>query len=126
MSDILSAISVFLVFLTFLLKTIDEDISFLIKERNPLPDKPIETRSFKNRSYKLLFLKAIPITFIYSATAYCLLPKTIHLMRHGRIDFWTFDPLNTLFIFIELGIIALAIYAGYKTIKLVSKIKSVK
>jgi len=56
MSDILSAISVLLVFLTFLLQIIDKEISAILKERNPFPDKPNEIKVFKTRLNKVLFI----------------------------------------------------------------------
>ena len=126
MSDLLSAISVLLVFLTFLLQIVDKDISAVINKKNPFADKTNEIKLFGRELYKVLFLKSIPITLIFLITAYSILPKTIFLMRNGRVDFWGFDTLNTLFIFIQCGVIGLTIYSFYKTIKLIQKIYSLK
>ncbi|MFL5741386.1 MAG: hypothetical protein ACJ75B_14275 [Flavisolibacter sp.] len=126
MADLLSAISVFLVFLTFLLQIVDRDISAMIKESNPFQDKINDKKVFRKRLFKALFLKSIPITLIYLITAYSLLPKVVYLIKYGKIDLWNFDPLNTLFIFIQFGVTALFIYSAYKMAELIRKIRSVK
>ncbi len=125
MSDLLSAISIFLVFITFLLRIIDEEVSGVIIAVPPFKDQKNQIKSFVNRLYRLLFFKAIPINIIFLITAYSIFPKTIHLISDGKIDLWNFDPLATIFIFIECGVIGLSVYATVKTVQLILKIKSV-
>lgn len=122
MGDLLSAISVFLVFITFLFQAIDKEISAQIAAITPDVNKIIERERFKKKLKNLLFLKSIPISIIYTLTSYTLLPKSISIIRNSKIDFWNFDPLNTIFIFIECGTIGLTAYSIIKMYQLIRKL----
>lgn len=123
MADLLSAISVLLVFLTFLLNGIEKDVNEKILQRKPNEAQTEARRKFNIDILKLLFLKTLPLTLIYIATFYSLLPKAFHIMRISKFAFWYFDELNTIFIFIEIGLLCLTIFASTKVYQLYKKYK---
>ncbi|MCZ7609665.1 MAG: hypothetical protein M5U17_05815 [Ignavibacterium sp.] len=123
MSDILSSISVLLVFLTFLFNAIEKEVSEKIIQRKPEVQQTEARRQFNNELLKLLFLKTLPVTIIFIITFYSLLPKAIHIITTSKFSFWQFDELNTIFVFIELGLLGLTIYATTKTVQLIKKVK---
>lgn len=124
MGNLLAAISVLLVFLTFLFQSIDKEVSGKIDKPIPDVNKTNERARFKSELRKLFFLKSLPISIIYLTTTYSLLPKTVYILHHSKIDLWSFNPLNTIFVFIEYGLVGLTLYAILKTIQLYKKINS--
>lgn len=123
MGDILSAISVFLVFLTFLFNSIEKEITEIIGLRKPEIAQIERRKQFNNELLKLLYLKALPISIIYSVTFYSLLPKVVNILMTSNFSLWQFDALKTIFVFIEIGLLGLTIFAIIKTIHLVEKLR---
>lgn len=121
MSDLLSAISVLLVFLTFLLNEIQKEVSLILAERKPSQAQKQDRKSYNGRIFSLLFFKAIPIAAIFIIAFYILLPKTITILLSSKITFWGFDELSTIFVFIELGLFGLSFFAISKILKLIKR-----
>jgi hypothetical protein len=121
MADLLSAISVLLVFLTFLLSGIEKDVTEKILQRKPTEAQKEARRHFNNDILKLLLLKTLPVTLIYIATFYSLLPKAVHILATSKLSFWHFDELNTIFVFIEIGLLGLTLFASTKVLQLIKK-----
>lgn len=124
MADLLAAITVLMAFLTFLLQAIDKDIVKKIGEPIPNVNKIIERLKFKRELRNLLILKSIPISLAYGITAYTLFPKSISIIIHSKIDLWNFDPLTTIFVYIEFGAVLLMIYSIVKAVQLGRKLFS--
>jgi hypothetical protein len=124
MADIiLSALSVFLFFLTFLLNSIEKEVSDILSTRKPEAAQTDKLTRYKGDLKRIFFLKTLPISIIYLITFYILLPDTVKIISTSNINFWDFDELKTLFVFIELGILGLTIYATMKAYKLFEKLK---
>lgn len=123
MADLLSSISVLLVFLTFLFNTIEKEVTEKIAKRKPETQQTEARKQFNNELWKLLFLRTLPVTIIFIITFYSLLPRAIQILTTSKFSFWNFDELNTIFIFIELGLLGLTIYASTKTIQLIKKVR---
>jgi hypothetical protein len=121
MADLLSAISVLLVFLTFLLSGIEKDVSEKILQRKPTEAQKEARRQFNNEILKLIFLKILPVSLMYIATFYALLPKAILILTTSNFSFWHFDELKTIFVFIEIGLLGLTIFALTKMYQLMKK-----
>src|ERR1700689_2049817 len=124
MADLLSAITILMVFLTFLFQAIDKEITNQINKPLPNVNKSMERKDLKIKLRNLLILKSIPITLVYAITSYTLLPKSVSIIHHSKINFWNFDPLNTIFIYINVGAIMLTIYSTVKMIQLIKKLIS--
>lgn len=122
MDDLLSAISVLLVFLTFLFNSIEKEVSEMISQRKPEIEQIEKRKLFNKELWKLLFLKTLPVTIIFVITFYSLLPKAFSIINASYLSFWDFDALNTIFVFIEIGLLGLTIFALSKTIQLINKI----
>lgn len=122
MADLLSAISVFLVFLTFLFNSIEKEINETLATRKPEIEQKENMKQFKKYIRRVTLLKTLPITLIYLVSFYTLLPSTIDILRTSKLNLWHFDELKTLFVFIEIGILGLAVYAAIKTWQLFTKL----
>lgn len=122
MADLLSAISIFLVFLTFLLNSIEKEVSDILSKRKPEVAQTDRLIRYKSDLKRIFYLKTLPISIIYLITFYILLPDTVKIISISTLDIWDFDELNTLFVFIELGIFGLTIYVILKTYQLFEKI----
>jgi hypothetical protein len=123
MADLLSAISVFLVFLTFLLNSIEKEVSDILSTRKPEVAQTDRLIRYKSDLKRIFYLKTLPISIIYLITFYILLPDTVKIISISILNIWDFDELKTLFVFIELGILGLTIYSFLKTYQLFEKIK---
>lgn len=123
MADLLSAISVFLVFLTFLLNSIEKEVSDILSTRKPEAAQTDRLTRYKSYLKRIFYLKTLPISIIYLITFYILLPDTVKIISTSTLNIWNFDELKTLFVFIELGILGLTIYAIMKTYQLYEKLK---
>ena len=121
MADLLSAISVLLVFLTFLLNGIEKEVSENVLKKKPPAAQKEARNQFNNDTLKLLLLKTFPVTLIYIATFYSLLPKAVRIITTSKFSFWNFDELNTIFVFIETGLLGLTIFATTKAYQLIKK-----
>jgi len=121
MADLLSSISVLLVFLTFLFNSIEKDVTEKINQRKPEPAQTMKLRQYYNELWKLIFLRTLPVTLIFIVIFYSLLPRTIHIIITSEVAFWQFDELKTIFVFIEFGLLGLSIYATKQTIQLLKK-----
>lgn len=121
MADLLSAISVLLIFITFLLNAIEKEVNENISQKKPPIAQAEARKNFNRGTLKLLLLKTLPVTIIFIATFYSLLPKSIRIITTSSISFWDFDELNTIFVFIETGLIGLTIFAILKAWQLICK-----
>ncbi|WP_035648998.1 hypothetical protein [Flavobacterium sp. ASV13] len=121
MADLLSAISVLLVFLTFLLNGIEKDVTEKVAQRKPTEAQTDARKQFNNDTLRILWLKTFPVTLIFLVTFYSLLPKAIHLVTTSDFVLWDFDELNTIFIFIEIGLLGLTIFSITKAYALIKK-----
>jgi len=121
-NDILSSISVLLVFLTLLITYLSTELKQILDESKPEKSRVKERLKFLKKLRFILFLKSIPITFIFLVVTYTLFPQSINILCTSNIDLWNFDTLKTIFILIELGLIGLSIYSALQTLKLVKKL----
>ena len=121
MADLLSAISVLLVFLTFLLNGIEKDVSGRIIQRKPAAAQAEARRQFNNEILRLIWLKTFPVTVIFIVTFYSLLPKAVHILTTSQLKLWNFDELNTIFVFIETGLLGLTIFTVTRVYQLFNK-----
>lgn len=121
-SDILSSISVLLVFLTILVTYLSTELRSAIED--PKPDKS-QTKARRKAVAKLRFTllaKAIPITIVFIIITYTLLPQTVEILKSSRISLWNFDSLSTIFIIIEVGLLGFTSYSFAQTIRLIRKL----
>lgn len=121
MADLLSAVSVLLVFLTFLFNGIEKEVSEQLAKRKPTGAQVEARRQFQKETLKLLLLKTFPVTIIFIVTFYSLLPTALHILTTSRIALWSFNELNTIFVFIEIGLFGLTVFAIIKLVQLIRK-----
>ncbi len=126
MADILSAVSVLLIFLTFLLNVLEKQISEKIQSKPPEKAQIQKYKSYKEDIVKLLLLKSFPLTLIFICTFYSLLPLSVQIISISSLNLWNFDELNTIFIFVEVGLFALMVISILKLFDLIKKISNLK
>lgn len=124
MSDILSAISVFLVFIGFILSNINKTIEIILKKEKPTGAQKTALEKYRKEICNFLKFQLVPIQIVFAVTFYLLLPHTIKIITDSRLSVWNFDILNSLFICIEGGILLLACYIGFKIKEIMSLLKS--
>lgn len=124
MADLLSAVSVLLVFLTFLLTSIEKEVSVKCAQRKPEKAQAQDRIIFNRELFQLLLLKVVPVTIIYCITFYSLLPKAIHILVSSSFNLWNFDELSTIFLFIEIGLLGLTFFAIIKLLQLIKKLRA--
>ncbi|WP_147379538.1 hypothetical protein [Culturomica massiliensis] len=117
MAETLSAVSVLLVFLTVLLSSIEQNVETILSKR-PQQEHKDKMRKYKRKIKNILCFKLIPISLIYTIVFYTLLPSTIEIISVSTFSFWHFDTLNTIFVFVEVGLLGLVIYSISKVITL--------
>lgn len=122
----ISAISVFLFFLTFLFNSIDSRTTTILEERVPERTQHDKLRKYLRKLNLLIFLNALPTTLVYLATTYLLFPDCLNILKKSTFSLCHFDVLATLFIFIELGLLGFAIYALTRTIELLIHRNNIK
>lgn len=123
MGDLLSALSVYLVFLTFLLNSLEKEVSDILSQRKPEAAQTDKIKRYTADLKRILYFKTFPISIVYLTTFYILLPETIAIIKSSKANLWDFDELKTLFVFIELGILGITIYTLIKLSQLFKKNK---
>jgi hypothetical protein len=123
MADLLSAVSVLLVFLTFLFNGIDKEVNESLQKQKPDPKQKVARKTFQRNLTRLLYLKLLPVATIFFGVFYSLLPEAVNIICISRVDFWNFNELNTIFIFIVVGLLGLGFYAMAKIFELVRFIR---
>lgn len=117
MADLLSAVSILLVFLILLFNGIEKEINEFLLKRKPT-DAQTEAKKQWVKEINRLLIKAIAVTMIYTLIFYALLPKTIYIISTSSFVLWNFDELNTVFVFIELSLLGLTVFAITRTSQL--------
>jgi hypothetical protein len=121
MNDVLSAIGVILVFLTFLLGSIQTEISKILEEKRPEVSQSAQVEIYKSKIRNTLYLKSLPISIVFAIISYLLIPSCVKIFKESCFDIWNFDVLNTIFIFVEIGLISMASFSIYKSVELAKK-----
>ena len=121
MNDILSAIAVILVFLTFLLESIQIEISKILEEKKPESSQIAKIKIYRSKIKNILLLKSLPISTTFFIVTYILIPSCVKIIANSHLDFWNFNVFNTIFIFVEIGLIGMTCFSIYKSVELVKK-----
>jgi hypothetical protein len=121
-NEILSSISVLLVFLTILVTYLSTELNAILEEAKPVKERKTEREKFFKRLRFILIIKSLPITLIFLLVTYTLLPTTIEILQTSKLSLWDFDSLKTIFVIVELGLVGFTIYSFIQTIRLVKKL----
>jgi hypothetical protein len=121
MSDILSSISILLVFATiafdiFMKKAHD------FQNEEELDSEATERIKSKMKRKKLLIKEFIFLLVSLIILFYVQLPTTVNILKNSIFSIWNFETVSTLFILINLGILIILVISFIKLIKII-KIK---
>jgi sterol desaturase/sphingolipid hydroxylase (fatty acid hydroxylase superfamily) len=124
LSNILSAISVILVFLTILFDFLCKEIYVLVGKKKPLEKEDQYKRELLN-DYNRTIFKNLMLSIAFLVLAFTLLPTTIVILQNSVFDIWRFDVLKTLFTFIYLFIVLFGVLSVKMNIRLLKRKKNV-
>ena len=111
MENILVAISVWIVFLTYWLNMLEGQVTQLFEKERPVVGPQGRIDEYNNEAKKICG-KLIFITMIYVISFYILLPETVNIVKNSSFSLWNFDASKTIFVLIEAGLLGLAVYAA--------------
>lgn len=117
MADLLSSISVFLVFLVYLFGAVGSAANQKLNSEMPSAKQTENRRRFASDVLGSIY-QTLAATVAFFVTFYVLLPRTIDIIATSNFNAWKFDELKTLFVFIEIGILVFSIVTGWKAFKL--------
>jgi hypothetical protein len=124
-SNILSSISILLVFITVFVDLNSKEVGTLISSKLPLPHEDSYTseliNSFKKSIIKSLFLMIFSISIVYS-----IMPVIVDIIMSSKISLWYFDIQNTLFILMFIGIVALAFISLSSCVSIIKRYIEIK
>ena len=117
MSDLLSAISVLLVFLTLLLSGMQSESDDILATMPPPAAQTANYAAFRKRVTRQIF-KTFAITLIFLVICWILLPRTCGILRTSRFSPWHFDELPTIFVCIETGVLGMSVFGSIYIVRL--------
>lgn len=119
MSDILSSLSIILVFVTIALDIFIKEAEAFANKNKPDSSHISEVKQYK-RTKNNLAIKLSITTLFYLLIFYLLLPNTFKIIKNSSISFWTFDLVNTFYVIINFGLLILFLIALTKSYKLIN------
>ena len=104
MSDIFSAISILLVFVTVAFDFFVKDSQSFIKKGLPDRDQETEVKAYTLKK-RIIIFKIVIVLIFYIILFWLLLPKSIQILDTSQIDLWDFNVLSTFYILINFCLI---------------------
>jgi len=98
--DSFSATSVLLVFIIMLFSLRYPQIMQDINKEVPRKEKTKECEREKIRLMNSFIINCLPQIILLGITNYLFLPLTIHIIKNSRFNFWNFDFIITIFLFV--------------------------
>ncbi|MBN2572515.1 MAG: hypothetical protein JXA68_10335 [Ignavibacteriales bacterium] len=123
MSDIISAVSLIFVIIALTFNNQIKEINIILDEPDYEKGMNESRKHQKNKSLKILIVKAIPLFLMFFVLFLILLPKAWELISESNLSIWNFNILTTLFLFIEIIILVFVIYDISIIINLIKKIR---
>jgi hypothetical protein len=121
MESIISALSVLLIFIVILYNFVEADVKKHLNNEKPREEEKISRKKYL-KNLRLILFKSLAINIVFLLAIYVLLPSSVMIITQSTLDFWKFDPLNTIFIFIELGLIGFFIYGIIRISQIIIKL----
>jgi hypothetical protein len=94
----------------------------LLAEDVPPAPKAEARKKVRRTVIRSLFSNAIPVLIAFATLFYLCLPMTLNISRSSNLQFWNFDLLKTLFVFLELAIAACLILSTIVAVRLLWRI----
>ena len=123
LSDILSATGVILVFIMLTFDKLNSTANDALKLKVPEKIKKIEFDSYCSLITSIL-LRTIFSFLGLLFLSYIFLPTTLNIITTSTFNLWNFNLLNTLFVIIEVCVLAMTIYIATLCYKIYKKRKS--
>lgn len=121
MNEVISALSVLLVFMLILYNFVRLDIA-----RNLALHKPSAKESIARRKYikkiRFTLMKSLGINLVFLTVSFILYPDAREIIQASQLNLVEFDTLNTIYVLIEFGLIGLLIYGLATTGQIVKRL----
>lgn len=125
MSDVLSAVSILIVFGTVFLDLVSRRVDSIVGQRRPSSQEHNARTALVREFRKTLFAMALPLSMGLFVLAYLLLPTSILVVRESSISLWNFDILSTLFLAVHAGVIVLFFLSLALLVRLLRRFREV-
>lgn len=122
MNDTISTLSLLIVFQTVFYDILSKDVSSFVQREIYGKSSPLSRRSYKKDLIRIS-IKVLFLFFSYLTLSYLLIPETISIISNNKFSLWTFDIKNTLFVFIEIYLIAFTILSFELVLDLIKTVK---
>jgi hypothetical protein len=122
MNDILSSLSIILVFVTVALDLFIREAIEFQKQIPPDKEKKSLVNEYRNQRIGIL-IKLYGTLIFYALIFYLVLPKSIDIIKSSRLTFWDFDILNSFFILINIALLIFILIACIQIFKVCYKKK---
>ena len=120
LSNILSAISVILVFLTIIFDILSKEVDVLVGKKKPL-EKEGEYRKELQTAFRRSASNTVLHSIAFLMLTFLLFPTVFTILKNSSLNLWNFDVLNTLFVFIYIFVIIFSILSIRMTYKILKR-----
>ncbi len=125
MGDVLSAVSVLIVFATVFLNLLSRKVDHIVQQTRPSAAEHNARRELIVKFRRILFGMALPLSLSLSVISYILLPTSINIIVKSSFSLWEFDVLNTLYLAIQTGLLVLMSLSIVLFIRLIRRYREV-
>jgi len=121
-----SSVSILLGVLTYFLSLVNDKTTRLLKEDVPPTAAAIARIDMRSRCYKALLAGHLPMIAGFFVLFYLCLPTSISILGISSFDLWCFDPLRTLLVFLEIGVLMCLLFSISLTMKVRKRLRALR
>jgi hypothetical protein len=120
-----SVASILLGILTYFLTLVNESTCHLLAEEVPPKEQGRACQALPSRLGQTLLRAHLPVSVGLILLFYLCLPATTHILRISSMDLWHFDPIPSMFVFLQLGLLGCLIFALSRAYVVLKRLRSV-
>ena len=121
--EIVDSISLLLVFNSLFFTMKYDKINMALHEKKPIKEKKTELKKYNEKIKRTIYIDCLPVFIMSLLTVFILTPTVLEICFQTKINFLSFDPVITLFIFVYFWIVIILIYSAAYVVRLKSKLK---
>ena len=125
MTELISGISVLLVFAVIFLEMMENKITALILKPKPSSDEIMLQKGLKSEFLKTIWRRSVPLVISLFGLTYILLPTTFDIILSSKPSLWFFDPVLTVFVAVNVGIFILTVISINQLYRITKRYKAV-
>jgi hypothetical protein len=126
MSEVLSAVSILIVFFTIFLDLLSRRVDNLIQQKKPSSAEYVAQKTLIRNYRKTIYGMAIPLSLGLCVILYVFLPTTVNIIKTAHFMLWDFNPLEVLYVVINTGVLVLMILSVILLVRLIQRLREVQ